>query len=44
MEQKQAILCLNRKSHKIDLMFIKLLYKINIKIMLIFEQKTALFV
>ncbi len=37
MEQK-------RKSLKINLLFIELLYKINITIMLIFEQKTALFV
>ncbi len=44
MEQKQAIWCLNRKSLNINLLFIELLYKINITIMLIFEQKTALFV
>ncbi len=43
MEQKQAIWCLKRKSLNINLLFIELLYKINITIMLIFEQKTALF-
>ncbi len=44
MEQKQAIWCLNRKSLNINLLFIELLYKINIifVIMLIFEKKTAL--
>ncbi len=44
MEQKQAIWCLNRKCLNINLLFIELLYKINITIMLIFEQKMALFV
>ncbi len=43
MEQKQAIWCLKRKSLNINLLFIELLHKINITIMLIFEQKMALF-
>ncbi len=46
MEQKQEIWRLKRKFLKINLLFIELLYKINITfvIMLIFEEKTALFV
>jgi len=46
MEQKQAIWCLKRKSLNVNLLFIELLYKINITfvIMLIYEDKTALFV
>ncbi len=45
MQQKQAIWCLKRKSLDISLLFIELLYKINITfvIMLIFEEKTAPF-
>ncbi len=41
MEQKQAIWCPKRKSLNINLLFIELLYKINITfvIMLIFEEK-----
>ncbi len=41
MEQKQAIWCLKRKYLNINLLFIELLYKINITfvIMLIFEEK-----
>ncbi len=43
MEQKLAIWCLKRKSLNINLLFIELLYKINITfvIMLIFDEKTA---
>ncbi len=46
MPQKQAIWCLKRKHLNISLLFIELLYKINITfvIMLIFEDKTAHFV
>ncbi len=46
MQQKQAIWCIKCKSLDINLLFIELLYKINITfvIMLIFEEKTALFV
>ncbi len=45
MQQKQAIWCLKRKYLNINLLFIELLYKINITfvIMLIFEEKTAPF-
>ncbi len=41
IEQKQAIWCLKHKSLNINLLFIELLYKINITfvIMLIFEGK-----
>ncbi len=41
MQQNQAIWCLKRKSLNINLLFIELLYKINITflIMLIFEEK-----
>ncbi len=41
MERKQAIWCLKRKSLNINLLFIELLYKINITfvIMLLFEEK-----
>ncbi len=44
--QKQAIWCLKRKSLNINVLFIELLCKINITfvIMLIFEEKKALFV
>ncbi len=44
MQQKVAILCIKCKSLDINLLFIELLYKINITfvIMLIFEDKTAL--
>ncbi len=43
MEQKQAIWCLKRKFLNIILLFIELLYKINITfvIMLIFEEKNC---
>ncbi len=43
MLQKQAIWCLKCKSHDINLLFIELLYKINITfvIMLIFEEKNG---
>ncbi len=43
MEQKQALWCLKRKSLNINLLFVELLYKINITfvIVLIFEEKTA---
>ncbi len=46
MQQKQAIWSIKCKSLDINLLFIELLYKINITfvIMLIFEEKTALFV
>ncbi len=44
MVQKQAIWYLNHKSLNINLLFIELLYKINFTIILIFEQKTVLFV
>ncbi len=45
MQQKQATWRLKRKSLNIKLLFIELLYIINIKfvIMLIFEEKTAPF-
>ncbi len=41
MQQKPAILCLQCKSPNINLLFIELLYKIDITflIMLIFEEK-----
>ncbi len=41
MEQKQAIWCLKHKFLNINLLFIELLYKINIifVIMLIFEEQ-----
>ncbi len=41
MEQKQGIWCLKHKSLNINLLFIELLYKINITfvIVLIFEEK-----
>ncbi len=44
MEQKQAIWCLKRKSLNISLLFIELLYKINITfvIVLIFEEKNGM--
>ncbi len=44
MQQKLAILCIKCKSLDINLLFIELLYKINITfvIMLIFVDKTAL--
>ncbi len=40
-EQKQVIWCLKRKSLNVNLLFIELLYKINITfvIMLTFEEK-----
>ncbi len=43
MQQKQAIWGLKRKYLNINLLFIELLYKINITfvIMLIFEEKTS---
>ncbi len=43
MEQKQAIWCLKCKSLDISLLFIELLYKVNITFatVLIFEEKTA---
>ncbi len=43
MEQKQPIWCLKRKSLNINLLFIELLYKINITyvIMLILERKNG---
>ncbi len=43
MEQKQAIWCLKHKFLNINLLFIELLYKINIifVIMLIFEEKNG---
>ncbi len=43
MEQKQAVWCLKHKSLNINLLFIYLLYKINITfvIELTFEEKTA---
>ncbi len=43
MQQKQAIWCLKHKSLNINLLFIELLYKINIKfvIMLISEEKNV---
>ncbi len=43
MQQKQAIWCLKCKSLDISLLFIELLYKINITfvIVLIFGEKTA---
>ncbi len=43
MEQKQAIWCLKRKYLNINLLFIELLYKINITcvIMLIFKEKNG---
>ncbi len=43
MEQKHAIWCLKRKPLNINLLFIELLYKINITfvIMLIFEEKNG---
>ncbi len=46
VEQNQAIWCLKHKSLNINLLFIELLYKINITfvIMLIFEEKTSLLV
>ncbi len=45
MQQKQEIWCLKRKYLNINLLFIELLYKINITfvIVLIFEEKTAPF-
>ncbi len=46
MEQKQAIWCLKCKSLDISLLFIELLYKVNITFVtvLIFEEKNAFFV
>ncbi len=43
MELKQAIWCLKGKSLNINLLFIELLYKVNITfvIMLIFEKKNG---
>ncbi len=43
MQKKQAIWCLKRKYLNINLLFIELLYKINITfvIMLIFEEKNG---